>query len=193
MKSTIRTFIAVGIGDEIRRCAAQLIEQWRPLARGIKWVEPENLHITLKFLGDVASGRIAAICDAVTEATKQVPPFELIVCRAGAFPNIERPRTLWLGTGEGADELAELHRRIDLQLAELSFPVEGRPFKGHLTLGRVRRAGRSPALTEQMRKQAEFCAGSVWVSEVTVFSSRLTPNGPVYDPMAHIPLAGKLQ
>lgn len=191
MKDNIRTFIAIDVGEEVRRRATQLIDQWRPLAEGIKWVEAENLHITLKFLGDVASGRIAAVCDTVAQVVGLLAPFELAICRAGAFPNIERPRTIWLGTGQGREELAQLNRQLESALAKLGFPKEGRAFQGHLTLGRVRRAGRSPALTRQMAQQADFAAGSVWVSEVIVFSSQLTPAGPVYNPMARLPLGGK--
>ncbi|MHC4179990.1 MAG: RNA 2',3'-cyclic phosphodiesterase, partial [Planctomycetota bacterium] len=104
MKHTLRTFIAVEINSAIRQRAEQLAEQLSAAGADVKWVAPDNLHLTLKFLGEVASQEIPPVCEAVRQGAAEVKPFELEVRGAGAFPNTRRPRTLWLGVGRGEQE-----------------------------------------------------------------------------------------
>ncbi len=138
MKSTLRTFVAVEISQQVRARAVELIAALGGAAAGVKWVEPENLHLTLKFLGEVHQREIVRVCQAVERGVAKVAPFELEVRGAGAFPTAARPHTVWLGAGDGTQEMVALHDRVEDALAELGHRKEHRRFQVHLTLGRVR-------------------------------------------------------
>jgi RNA 2',3'-cyclic 3'-phosphodiesterase len=155
----------------------------------VKWVEPHNLHLTLKFLGDVAQTEIAEVCEAVMRGAAKVEPFDLEVRTAGAFPSAARPRTVWLGAGAGTKEMVVLHDRVEAALAELGFREEHRRFQSHLTIGRVRGGG--PGIAElgtRLQQHADFLAGRMTVTEATVFTSTLTPAGPIYEALGTAPL-----
>ncbi|MDZ7617572.1 MAG: RNA 2',3'-cyclic phosphodiesterase [Patescibacteria group bacterium] len=181
MKQTARTFIAVEMDESVLGSAARLIRSLAKSQADVKWVEPHNLHLTLKFLGEVPLEEIHAVCKAVGRGAAGVEPFRLDLVGIGAFPNIERPRTLWLGADEGQVPMAALQQAVEHALKKLGYPPEGRKFKTHLTLGRVRRAGPGIArLTELLAQHASFQAGATVIEQVTVFASELTREGPVY-------------
>ena len=191
MKQTVRTFVAVEINSAIRRRAEELIEKLRTASVDVKWVETHNVHLTLKFLGDVPSREIPRVCEAVQRGAGKVAPFELEVCGAGAFPNAARPRTLWLGTGGGEAAMVELHHHIEGPLGKLGYRKDQRRFHPHLTIGRVRRGG--PAVAELGRlvgQHADFVAGKLRVSQVVVFSSQLDRTGPTYETLSRAKLGG---
>lgn len=181
MKKTLRTFVAVEISKPIRAQAAELIAALDGTAADVKWVETHNLHLTLKFLGDVHQREVAEVCRAVQQATGELAAFELEVLGAGAFPNLDRPRTVWLGAGMGAEEMVILHDRIEAELAELGYREEHRRFQPHLTIGRVRGGMGIIELGELVKQHADFPAGMMKVEKVTVFSSKPTSAGPIYE------------
>jgi RNA 2',3'-cyclic 3'-phosphodiesterase len=182
MNKTLRTFLAVEISSPIRARAGELIAALAATTADVKWVEPHNLHLTLKFLGDVHHREIAEVCQAVAEGAAEVEPFELEVRGAGAFPNAARPRTVWLGASAGADQMVLLHDRLEAALAELGYRKEHRRFQTHLTIGRVRGTGPGIAeLGKLLQQHADFAVGSMTVQKVTAFSSTLMPAGPVYE------------
>jgi 2'-5' RNA ligase len=192
MKRTIRTFVAVEITAAVRARAAELIQALRASPAEVKWVEPENLHLTLKFLDEVPVGEISRVCEAVAAGANRLRPFELEVHGAGAFPNAGRPRTIWLGSREGSEPMVALHREVEGALGKLGFRKEHRRFQPHLTIGRVRRGG--PAVAELgnlVWRHAEFAAGRLTVQEVVVFSSQLDRAGPIYEALGRAPLGGK--
>jgi RNA 2',3'-cyclic 3'-phosphodiesterase len=186
--SSLRTFIAVEISAAARAKAGVLIGVLRTAGADVKWVEPHNLHLTLQFLGDVPENAIADVCNAVTRGAAEVEPFGLEICGAGAFPNVGKPRTVWLGAKEGAEKMAELHDRVALALAELGFQDDARRFQTHLTIGRVKSMKYVSLLTPLLRQQADFSAGRISVDRVIVFSSRLERGGPIYEKLAIAPL-----
>ena len=194
MKQTVRAFVAIETGSEVRSAAARLIEKLAAAGADVKWVETDNMHVTLKFLGDVALKETARICEAVQKAADKVEPFELEFRGAGAFPNAARPRTVWLGTAEGHEPMLRLFERVDSRLAKLGFRRESRAFHAHLTLGRVRRGGPQIArLGQLLQENADYPAGTSRVDEVIVFSSELGPSGPSYHPLGRAKLLGKTQ
>ena len=154
----------------------------------VRWVRPEHLHLTLKFLGDVDLRDIPDVCNAVAQAAASVPPFNLRIAGAGAFPSLDRPRTVWLGADEGVEEMQALHDQIDTALAGLGYRAEQRRFRPHLTIGRARSADR--ALADALEKNAEYVAGVIDVDEVVTFSSELERSGPIHEPLASAPLGG---
>ena len=189
MADTIRTFVAVETSEAVRRRAEELIESLRAAGAEVKWVERQNMHLTLKFLGDVPSSEVADVCQAVQSVAAQARPLEVQLRGAGAFPSAGRPRTVWLAVAAGEEELASLHRGVEKSLVKLGYPKEGRRFEPHLTLGRVRSGGPAAAeLGKLLKQQADFDAGRFSVAEAVVFSSQLTPKGPIYTALCRAPL-----
>jgi len=184
-----RTFIAVTTSPAVRQAAGRLAELLRPAAGDVKWVAPENLHWTLQFLGEVDDIEIPAVCSAVSSAAAEVDSFDLEARGAGAFPAPDRPRTLWIGAGAGAQAVVAMQAAIERQLKKLGYRAEKRRFVPHLTIGRAGRNARPRSLVRELAGLTEFDAGSMLVDEVTVFASKLGPEGPTYDVLARAPLA----
>jgi RNA 2',3'-cyclic 3'-phosphodiesterase len=190
MKKTFRTFVAVEIDPAIRARTRGLIDILQRTAADVKWVATENLHLTLQFLGEVPERQIAKVCEAVQKTTAEFAAFELELCGLGAFPNIAHPRTLWIGTGEGRPQMIAMHDRIDTALAALGYRPEDREFQTHLTIGRVRGMMGAAELEKLLLQNESFSAGRMTVSNVRVFCSTLTPQGPIYQPLGTAPLKG---
>lgn len=183
-----RTFVAVEITDAIRQRAGELVELLSVATSDVKWVAAENLHWTLQFLGDVDELQIPEVCKAVAAGAAERQPFDLAARGAGAFPSADRPRTLWIGAGEGADAMATLHAAIERRLRKRGYRGEDRRFVPHVTLGRAGRKGRPQSLAAELAELADFDAGSMRVEEVTVFASQLTRDGPIYNALSRTPL-----
>jgi 2'-5' RNA ligase len=189
--SRIRTFLAVEVPAGLQQKAAAVVRALGTGQEAIRWVDPQNIHVTVKFLGDVEDAEIYEVCRVTAEAIADLQPFRVACRGVGAFPNPQRARTVWLGIDDSAGNFEQLHRRVDDALARLRYPREVRRFQPHLTLGRVRHGKRPAAdLTARIREQADVELGEIDVDELTVFSSELTPDGPVYTALSHAPLAG---
>ncbi len=154
------------------------------LARGgasLKWVEQENLHITLLFLGEVDERDLVDLCRAVARCCDQHERFLVTVEGVGCFPNPRRPRIVWAGVSEGADQLRALHDSLEPPLMELGcYRREERLFTPHITLGRVKTDESGDALTTALARCAGWHGGTVEVTEVQVLSSSLMSQGPEY-------------
>lgn len=191
MKSKIRTFLAVPLEAALRRRVQALVAPWAAVPGDVKWVETENLHLTLKFLGDVDARDLPEVCRVAGQAVAELAPFPFEIHGAGAFPNLQRPRTFWLGARQGREAMVTVADRLDEALRKLGFPRESRRFEPHLTIGRLRQGGRtSPELLALLQQQTDVEIGTMEVSEAIVFSSDLRPTGPVYSVMARLPLTG---
>jgi 2'-5' RNA ligase len=187
--SKTRTFIAVEAVDEAHTAALAAIDRLRSAAEGIKWVAPDNLHWTIQFLGDLDDREMAEACLRTVRVAARHEPFQLAAIGVGAFPSIQRPRTLWLGAGQGSERFCALQADIEQALAEMGFRGEGRAFTPHLTIGRAGRGrGPGPILAERLAKLAGFDGGVMSVDEVTVFASELGRDGPTYSLLARAPL-----
>lgn len=191
MTRSLRTFIAVEMSPEVRSRAQQLVSRLQTTAAKVTWVKPEAMHLTLKFVGEVDLIDIHDVCQAVTGAVAEIPPFEIDVHGAGAFPTVGRPRTIWLGVGRGEAEMVELHEAIERALAGLGFRQENRRFRPHLTLGRVRGDRDLRELGQLISQHTDYSGGVASVDEVVVFSSELEADGPVHEPLAVAPLNGR--
>jgi 2'-5' RNA ligase len=188
--STIRTFIAVESPPDVRRRTQDLVNRLRRADADVKWLAPDQMHWTLKFLGDVEEQQINDVCRAVERCAEPFTPFELAVTGAGAFPTLDRPHTLWIGATTGEDALSILAGSIEKLLAGLGFPKEHRRFTAHLTLGRVRSGRNVRQLSQLVRDNAAFAAGAMTIDEVVVFSSRLDPAGAVHEVLSRAALQG---
>lgn len=188
----LRTFIALDLSSAIRDRLVSLQEKLAGGGAKVKWVEPENLHITLLFLGEVDQRAVVDICRAVSEAASGVQAFSLTMEGAGAFPNVRRPRIVWAGVGAGAAEVCALHDALEKPLLELGcYRREERKFTPHVTLGRIRNEQGSPSLEGPLRKLEKWKGGETTIQEVHVMSSELTREGPVYTVLSRARLSGR--
>lgn len=187
----VRTFVAVELTPEIRGRAKQLIARLRRIVADVRWVGPEDLHLTLKFLGEVDVLEIPRVCAAVAATVDEFSPFEMEIVGAGAFPDLVRPRTIWLGVGQGAEEMVDLHQRLQAALAPLGFREEGRRFRPHVTLGRVRDSAEDARFTQAFAEHEDFSAGGMVVGDLTVFSSELSRQGSKYEVIGHADFGGE--
>lgn len=184
MPNPLRTFVAVEIAAEVRDRIARLIARLQTAQANVRWVAAENLHLTLKFLGDVDITDTPDICTAVARAAADLPPFQFECRGTGAFPNINRPRTLWIGLGVGAEKLSHLQAAIENALENLGYPKELRRFHGHLTIGRIRQGRQGISrLAELLHSGEDLVLGTTRVQEAIIFSSRLGRTGSRYEPL----------
>jgi 2'-5' RNA ligase len=184
----VRCFIAIELPDGVKRGLRELQAQLKAESSApVKWVEPENIHLTLKFLGNVASGRIDEIAQAMKEAVRGTPPFSLEVKELGVFPNPRRVQIVWVGVSGETEKLATLQKRIESGLAKLGFAPENRRFTPHLTLARLRDRA-TPQEREklgQLIAETEFAAAqSFSVDSVKLIKSQLTREGPIYSQLS---------
>ncbi len=190
--SRVRTFIAVDIGDALRQRTALLQQKLARLSADVKWVEESNMHITLLFLGEVNELDLVPICRILKEQTKGFPAFTLEIGGLGAFPTPRRPKILWTGVKEGADELKRLHQVLEQPLLELGcYRREDRAYSPHLTLGRL--TEEDEAWGPIIAKHADWDGGSVQIDKILVMSSELRRSGPVYTVVANACLDGDSQ
>ena len=183
----IRTFIAVELPDMIKKQVESLENRLMKARANIKWVSPHNIHITLKFLGDIPSDRLDSVRAGVREAVETIAPFQLTLGRVGAFPNLDRPRVLWLDVEDGGNALIDLQSRVETALCTRRFVREERPFSPHLTIGRVRSPKGVNGLTALM-KQIPFQTPELHIDRVAIIKSELRPGGPVYTVLEHAEL-----
>jgi 2'-5' RNA ligase len=186
----MRTFLAVELSDAVRSQVSQLIAQLARHPAPVKWVASENLHLTLKFFGEVRDDDVSRICAIVDRVVTPLPAFDCHFHGVGAFPNLGRPRTIWIGLGEGREPMVRLQKATDRALTELRIPRERRGFHPHLTIGRVRGGQGLGELSGQLGEQAERSFSTMTTSTVTLFSSQLRPDGPVYTALARFELGG---
>ena len=154
-----------------------------------RWVRVDGLHLTLRFLGPTLDERQPALAGAIVGTARGVAPFRIVLSGGGAFPDMRRPRVLWIGIGEGAAQLGDLARRLDAQLAPLGWPPEGRPFAPHLTLARTDGV---PGADRRADRLAELAAGLSlsWQADRVVLYRSMLGRGPArYEAVAEAPLA----
>lgn len=179
----VRCFIAVDI-ENPDLLDVIVMAQRRLIASGadLKLVERENLHITLRFLGEITPSLVEAIGQLILETTFK--PFMVFFRGVGAFPHSRRPRVIWIGVSKGAQELKELHSRIEAGLSDLGIRREERAFTPHLTIARVRGGRNIERLTVELTSLLDLEFGSLIISHVRLKRSTLTPRGPIYSTLA---------
>jgi 2'-5' RNA ligase len=179
--SRLRTFIALDLGKTVRDRCLCLQDTLARSGAEVNWVEEENLHLTLLFLGEVEDRTLPSLCRAVADCCAGHNPFTLSVESVGCFPNPRRPRVVWVGIGAGTEEVCALHDALEPPLLELGcYRREARAYTPHITLGRVKSDPSTDAFALAMTKQAKWLGGETEVREVRVFSSELMKRGPVY-------------
>jgi 2'-5' RNA ligase len=179
----MRVFIAIDIDEQIRAGLSRLQQQLQNKANvgkgDVKWVEPENIHLTLKFLGEIKDEQSVDVCNIVKEVAGIHSSFELAVESVGCFGG-RITKVVWIGLGEGSNNLLQLQKDLDEQLALADWPPEEREFTGHLTLCRVKNPKAGIKLAEIIKDFKDFKLGDMSIDSVCVYQSQLTPSGPIY-------------
>ena len=184
----MRAFVAVELPQKIREAIAVCIADLKSAGADVKWVETGNLHLTLKFLGEITKPQAAQLKEALMQTAAGLSSFTLRIEGIGAFPRTTSPRVIWLGVREGEKSLAALAERVEETCVGLGFKKGERPFSAHLTIGRVRSRERLAPLIKRLQL-AEFCATEpAPVEKITLFQSLLSPKGSSYVSLAEIRL-----
>ena len=192
-----RAFIAILLSSEAREAVTDEVERLRPLSRAVAWVPRDNLHLTLRFLGEQSEERLADALAALETVAAAGESFTLGLHGLGAFPGLERPRIFWVGVAEGALAARGLQARLEAALAERGFPPEARPWHPHLTVGRVfddrRWRGETPAALRQAVAQAgSRPVARLGITAISLMKSDLGPGGARYTPLASCPLGARV-
>ena len=191
-----RAFVAVLLDGKTRRAVVAQIDRLRPLSKVVTWVPPPNLHLTLRFLGDQTEEQLAEVVPALEEAASGVPTFTLSLKGLGAFPSLDRPRTLWVGISQGVQEVRRLQARVAEALERRGVPIEARAWQAHVTIGRVtddnrgRREG-MPEIRSALRRGATVPFGSMPVDSIALMRSDLYSSGARYTALMSVPLVSE--
>lgn len=181
----IRTFIAVTLAESVIEEIAKICTLLQEARGDLRWTRIESLHLTLKFLGDIHRSQVEPILEALREVVSAHPPLRILAQGLGAFPNLKRPRVLWVGLK--AEGLAEMNEAIEAALMPLDFPPEDRAFTPHLTLGRVRSLRGWENVLAIVKEHANTLFGESMIDRVTLYQSDLRPEGAVYTSLGSIP------
>ena len=180
MSDSIRTFIAFELPPAVILLLQKMQQDLKLLKIRARWVQPENIHLTLKFLGDINPADIDKIDAAMTGAVIESSPITLSVSGIGVFPGIKRPRVIWLGLGGDIRSLLALQGRLEEKLAGVGFPKDKRSFKAHLTLGRIKQAANPSVIRQMLSEYASLSPDEFTCNQVILFKSDLEPSGAVY-------------
>ncbi|MBI4591177.1 MAG: RNA 2',3'-cyclic phosphodiesterase [Candidatus Rokubacteria bacterium] len=183
----IRSFVAILLSEEVRAAVAREIDHLRPLGPRVSWVAPPNLHLTLKFLGELPPDAFERVKEGLVEAVAGATPFSLRFQGLGAFPGLARPRVLWVGVIEGGQTAQALQSRLEAALTRRGFAGEERAFSPHLTIGRVREPRALTQLQQALAGAERMEFGRLDVHALSLMRSDLSPGGSRYTELATFP------
>jgi 2'-5' RNA ligase len=190
----VRSFIAIELPDELKLRLTQLETELKgDEPPGVKWVSPESIHLTLKFLGNIDAGRIEAVTRAMEESVRGIAPFRLRASGLGVFPSLKRAQVAWVGINGEVDQLSRLQKQLESNLARRGFPPKSRAFTPHLTLARLKNYA-SPDERQSFGRliaSREFEAGDIEVEAINLMKSQLTRSGAIYSRLSSAQLEGK--
>lgn len=189
----LRTFIAFKLPEKLIAALKTVQDRLESLGfdpRCVRWVRPENIHLTLKFLGAVDPADRDPVSGALSDAAGSYGPFTYSAKGLGVFPGIHRPRVLWVGLSGEIERIAGFQKQLDQHLSALGYPEERRPFRGHLTLGRVKGKIDPKKLLDALGSFPAFASEPVIADRVIWFKSDLRPSGAVYTELAAAALTG---
>jgi len=183
----VRAFIGIDIDEAVRRRLITIQEQLAATGAGLKLVEPPNIHVTMKFLGEISDDRIAPVSEALGRAAAETKQFDIGVKGIGVFPNLGYIRVVWAGVSGGREEVITLQRKIDRELQSIGFNPE-KNFVPHLTVARVKTAKNKEKLASFIREMGDAEFGTSRVRSIELKQSKLTPRGPIYSTLARMEL-----
>jgi 2'-5' RNA ligase len=187
----MRTFIAIELPREIKDALGKLQARLKASGADVKWVKPENIHLTLKFLGETDEEKTAEIKNILADTAQNFKTFLIRPYSLGAFPKIQSPRVIWIGIDKGDSETKSIAGRLEERLAAIGIPKEERPFSSHITIGRVRSFLNRDKLIRELKNlggKIEANPQEFPVTRLALFESTLTPQGPIYKPLQEVSL-----
>ena len=187
----IRSFLAIELPKLILKKIEEVQRDLRSTRADVRWVNPEKIHLTLKFFGNIEESRIDPIFKSIEEPIRNTPPYSIEVKGVGAFPQLRNPRVIWVGLVNGKEILTSFQKQIETQLEKIGFQTENRPFHPHLTLGRMKSSRGREEMVGRMEKHREEEFGDFKVERVILFKSDLKPSGPVYTLLREMKLGGR--
>ncbi len=180
MQKTLRTFVAVPIPDAVAVFLHQIQARLQSSEMNIRWVATKNIHLTLKFLGEIVPSRVAAIADQMDAVAEAVSAFSLVARGVGVFPNPRNARVLWVGLTGDLDRLIAIQAALESGLERIGFIRESRDFRAHLTIGRARQRIDAPTIGAWLEPLKDAASDSFQVDRLTLYQSMLTPGGAEY-------------
>jgi 2'-5' RNA ligase len=190
----MRCFIAIDINQTIRAALGSLQQELQKKADikkgGVTWVKPDAIHLTLKFLGEIEDEQLADVSDIVKDIAGRHKSFQLSIESVGCFGG-KSARVLWVGAGEGSENLLQLQKDLEQQLALAGWPPEEREFTGHLTLCRVKDSRAGVKLAQAAENYKQLKLGTISADSLCVYQSQLTPAGPIYTVLGNYKLLEK--
>jgi len=185
----VRLFAAIELEPAIRERLARAQRELGDFGRAIRWLTPDQMHLTIKFLGEVPDGDVSVVCDALSQIADETPAFDLEVVGLGCFPDRGVARVVWAGLREETGALSACRERCEAVYADLGFRPEHRAFAPHLTIGRVKDGRCSAEMRRAVERHSSFAGGAQAVDEIVLFESVLKREGAEYAPICRCRLA----
>ncbi len=190
MNQTIRAFIAFPLPELISTRICDIQERLKSYRLPVRWVKPENVHLTLKFLGEISLSTIDGIAEVIEDTVRDFSPLILFTKGLGVFPGIKKPRVIWIGISGDIKPLSEIQANLETNLEIKGFAKENRPFKSHLTLGRVKDDIHPENLIDILRSFSDFSSEPFEAGELVLYKSELNPSGALYTKLQTVYLDG---
>ena len=187
MRSHLRAFIAIEVPEKIHNDIRKLQRAIASHRLNIRWVKPVNMHLTIKFLGNVEPSDMEALGRILSDTAANHPIFDLLPQGVGIFPNIRRPRIIWAGIAGQTDVLRSIWKSVEDALVPLGFAADKRPYRGHVTIGRIKTRLDRGRLVTALRTHQDFVSEKFSVKHLVMVKSELRPSGPVYTKLWEMP------
>jgi len=186
MSETIRSFVAIELPEHVIALLRGVQQDLSGNKFRVRWVQPDNIHLTLKFLGNIDSNDIDGIGAAMSNTIQGCGPITLYAEGVGVFPSVKRARIIWMGLSGHVQRLSEIQRKLEKNLAAIGFPEENRSFKAHLTIGRFKSAVNPKVIEPIVHKYSTLRSEEFTLNQFVLFKSELTPSGPVYSALQRV-------
>lgn len=190
----MRTFIAIELPPDIKNILSRIQDELKQSRADVKWVNPQNIHLTLRFLGEIQQDLVDKLRAVLEQIAQKNSPFSVRLSNLGAFPKLQYPRVVWFGINNDQPVL-DIARNLENEIVKIGLSAEDRPFSSHITLGRVRSGLNRKALVEKiesLNKNFSSSSPEFKVLSITLFKSTLTPQGPIYESVLNCPLSSKI-
>jgi len=182
----LRSFLAIELPEAILKRIGEVQRVLKSSRADVRWVSPQNIHLTLKFFGNIEESKINSIAQSIEEPARTTSPVWVTVRGIGAFPGLKSPRVIWVGLHDEKKVLVSFQKKLDGELQKIGFQPEDRPFHPHLTLGRMRSSRGKDELVKEMEKYREEEFGNFQADRVVLFKSDLRPEGAIYTPLREL-------
>ena len=185
----MRLFIALPLPDEVEKFLENIIKEFKQKPGKVKWVDSNNIHLTLKFLGEADQNKVEDISESIKSVASKHKSIKCTIDKIGGFPNLKRPKVIWAGLDGNIEKLESVASDIDTEMSQLGFEKENRKFKSHLTLGRVKDNKDLSELTKYLTDY-KLQPKTILFDKIVLFKSTLTPKGPIYERLCEAELGG---